>query len=172
MGSGMQRRIGISFPTLVHWREHHMGDLRKEILRKTAGMPPPQIEFKIPKKEGKEAPTFEPLGWDLFFDSQMRTEDGFLVYRAGPSASSSSSSAQLRPYVFLLHGAGYTSLSWSLVAVRAFLLLFTPRIAVPIISDSSCSIIISVLCVLGGAKESRKRCCLRFSRPWRYKDFG
>ena len=94
-----------------------MGDLRKEILRKTAGLPPPQFEFKIPKKEGKDAPTFEPLGWELFFDSQTRTEDGFLVYRAGPSAESSKIT-QLRPYVFLLHGAGYTSLSWSLVAVR------------------------------------------------------
>jgi hypothetical protein len=93
-----------------------MGDLRKEILCKIAKLPLPQFEFKLPQKDAKEMPNFETLPWDAFWDSQHRTEDGFLVYRAGPAAESSSVS-QLRPYIFLLHGAGYTSLSWSLVAV-------------------------------------------------------
>ena len=99
-----------------------MGDLRKEILRKTSGMPPPKFEFQVPKKEGKEMPNFEGLGWEQFYDSQTRTEDGFVVYRAGPSVENVGE-AKLRPYVFLLHGAGYSAASWSLVTVRPFCFL-------------------------------------------------
>lgn len=61
-------------------------------------------------------PVYEPVSWDLFWDSQQRTADGFLYYRANPSELAVD--GVLRPYVFLLHGAGYSSLSWSLVAVR------------------------------------------------------
>lgn len=86
-------------------------------------MPPPQFQFKVPQKSGQEMPTYEPISWDAFWDSQTLTDDGFLVYRAGPSGPTEDGS--LRPYVFLLHGAGYSSLSWSLVAVRPSLLLFS-----------------------------------------------
>jgi hypothetical protein len=98
-----------------------MSDLREQILRKTAKLPPKTFEFKASSTKGKDGSEIEPIDWQGFWDSQHVTEDGFVVYRAGPSLDNSETK-ELKPYVFLLHGAGYTSLSWSLVAVRPSIL--------------------------------------------------
>lgn len=50
---------------------------------------------------------FEKVKWNNYFDEKFIDEDGFCIYRKGKKG----------PYVFLLHGAGHSSLSWSLVVV-------------------------------------------------------
>lgn len=155
-----------------------MGDLRKEILRKTAGMPPPQFQFKAPQKAGQEAPVYEPLEWDQFFDEQRRTDDGFLVYLGRPPVDKEAENASLKPYVFLLHGAGYTALSWSLVTVRRF----TPFYKCDTFSSFAFDIpnlnrymFLTDFCFavsVERAKTAFKCGRVRFARPRRHQDGG
>lgn len=56
---------------------------------------------------------FKKSNWDEYFDSKEMNDDGFCIYRSGKSG----------PYIFFLHGAGLSGLSFAPVVVRIFALL-------------------------------------------------
>lgn len=73
----------------------------------TDQQPPP------PAKESHSHHDFSPLSWELFFSERKTLEiDGnqFNVYLKGSSG----------PLFLLLHGGGYTGLSWACFAVSLF----------------------------------------------------
>ncbi len=59
----------------------------------------------------KQTEDFSPVFWDKYFTTRERVkvaENDFNVYRLGNSG----------PLLVLLHGGGYSGLTWALFAVR------------------------------------------------------
>jgi hypothetical protein len=82
-----------------------MTDLRKRLLKeKGAKLRDTHLKSSHNPKEN----SYEPHGWEKYFDSKEVIAGGFQVYRAGSSG----------PICVFLHGAGHSSLTWALVAVR------------------------------------------------------
>lgn len=88
-----------------------MSDLRRNILIKKASKLSKQFPSFDDSKQSLSNNDFnldfEKVKWNNYFDEKFIDDDGFCVYRKGNKG----------PYLFLLHGAGHTSLSWSLVVV-------------------------------------------------------
>jgi hypothetical protein len=67
------------------------------------------------------------VGWELYFESKSSLH-GRTVYRLNSPNTTNT-------YLFLLHGAGLSALSWALVAVR----ILNPFYAHPLLSSSHSS---------------------------------
>lgn len=89
-------------------------DLRKDLLKKLSSLPSTK-----PNNENLFINDYSPLSWEYFYDSKSIDKNGFCIYRTKPNTKIEGNDI---PYVFFLHGAGYTSLSWAPVAVHIFLI--------------------------------------------------
>jgi protein phosphatase methylesterase 1 len=79
-----------------------MTDLRKQLLKEKGAKLHPKNSHE------RQENSYEPHSWEKYFDSKEVIAGGFQVYRAGSSG----------PICVFLHGAGHSSLTWALVAVR------------------------------------------------------
>jgi protein phosphatase methylesterase 1 len=74
----------------------------------------PNPEGAGPKKRPGRSRDFTPLSWTEFFDEKRELHigdvDKFNVYLKGSSG----------PVFLLLHGGGYSRLTWACMAVRSF----------------------------------------------------
>ncbi|OQV13326.1 Protein phosphatase methylesterase 1 [Hypsibius exemplaris] len=77
---------------------------RQQALRNSL---PPMAAPVIPPPRGRGRASFTPVSWDSYFDSQRRISVGnnvFNIYEKGREG----------PILFLIHGGGFSALSWAL----------------------------------------------------------
>uniref|UniRef100_A0A0B6ZEA4 Protein phosphatase methylesterase 1 n=1 Tax=Arion vulgaris TaxID=1028688 RepID=A0A0B6ZEA4_9EUPU len=88
--------------------------MEKEILKKKFGLPPmpPIVSGSAGKRNIVRRKDYSPIYWDKYFETKLdvTTDDGdtFRVYERGHDG----------PVLFLLHGGGFSALSWALLSVH------------------------------------------------------
>lgn len=90
-------------------------DLRKKMMSR--GLPPlGHLSASISGPRKHDAKNFTPLPWSDFFDEKLKvtTDKGciFNVYTKGKVSNL---------IVVMLHGGGYSGLTWACLSVRAFI---------------------------------------------------
>ena len=104
-------------------------NLHRRVLEQAGGMAAPPPRLGLPPRgpptnrsnRARGARDYSAVAWDKYFASRevVETREGrnnFVVYaRESPSSGTAAASGQL-PVVLLLHGGGFSALTWSLFA--------------------------------------------------------
>lgn len=95
--------------------EKKMSNLQKNIMK--SRLPPLPSLQRIPSKDGAKGRNYSPVMWDSYFAEKKDIEidrGTFRVYFSKPPI-------QNGPVLLLLHGGGFSALTWSLFTVSFFL---------------------------------------------------
>lgn len=95
-----------------------MSSLERELFGKRM---PPMVSKNLSQKTGQKSSRsrldYSPLHWSQYFDSKRDlkiNDDSFRVYLSGIEYKSDDNCSPVLPSLVLLHGGGYSSLTWAL----------------------------------------------------------